>query len=88
MYVLMPALDEEKHYYIGDAEVDKLLRHGEGWRGKHPDRQLIVQRYLKRRSSLVDQAMARLLDEEKAAVDAVNRRPSKPLSRRKIWSDR
>src|SRR5260370_24017629 len=70
MYVLMLALDEEKHYYIGDAEVDKLLRHGGGWLGKHPDRQLIVQRYLKRRSSLVDQAMARLLDEENAAVEA------------------
>jgi 3' terminal RNA ribose 2'-O-methyltransferase Hen1 len=71
LYVLLPALDEEKHYYIGDAEVDKLLRHGEGWLSKHPDRQLIVQRYLKRRSSLVDQAMARLLDGENAAVEAV-----------------
>src|SRR5580700_3437309 len=71
LYVLLPALDEEKHYYVGDAEVDKLLRHGEGWLGKHPDRQLIIQRYLKRRSSLVDQAMARLLDEENAAVEAV-----------------
>ncbi len=69
--MLLPALDEEKHYYIGDAEVDKLLRHGEGWLGKHPERQLIVQRYLKRRSSLIDQAMARLLDEENAAVEAV-----------------
>ena len=49
----------------------KLMRHGEGWLGKHPDRQLIIQRYLKRRSSLVDQAMARLLDEENAAVEAV-----------------
>ena len=72
--VLLPVLDEEKHYYIGDAEVDKLLRHGEGWLGKHPERQLIVQRYLKRRSSLVDQAMARLLDEENAAVEVVESR--------------
>jgi 3' terminal RNA ribose 2'-O-methyltransferase Hen1 len=71
LYVLLPALDEQKHYYIGDAEVDKLLRHGEGWLGKHPERQLIVQRYLKRRSLLVDQAMARLLDEENASVEAV-----------------
>jgi 3' terminal RNA ribose 2'-O-methyltransferase Hen1 len=71
LYVLLPVLDEEKHYYVGDAEVDKLLRHGEGWLGKHPERQLIVQRYLKRRSSLVDRAMARLLDEENAAVEAV-----------------
>jgi 3' terminal RNA ribose 2'-O-methyltransferase Hen1 len=71
LYVLLPVLDEEKHYYIGDAEVDKLLRHGEGWLRKHPERQLIVQRYLKRRSSLVDQAMARLLSEDDASVEAV-----------------
>jgi len=71
LYVLLPVLDEEKHYYVGDAEVDKLLRHGEGWLSKHPERQLIVSRYLKRMSSLVEQAFARLLDEESAAVEAV-----------------
>lgn len=70
LYVLLPVLDEEKHYYIGDAEVDKLLRHGEGWLVQHPERQLIVQRYLKRRASLVEQAMTRLLDEEKPSVEA------------------
>jgi len=71
LYVLLPVLDEEKHYYIGDAEVEKLLRHGEGWLSKHPERHLIVQRYLKRKRSLVDEAMTRLLDEENAAVEAV-----------------
>ena len=39
LYVLLPALDEEKHYYVGDAEVDKLLRHGEGGLSKHPERE-------------------------------------------------
>ncbi len=48
LYVLLPVLDEEKHYYIGDAEVDKLLRHGEGWLEGHPQRNLIVSRYLRR----------------------------------------
>lgn len=71
LYVLLPVLDEDKHYYIGDAEVDKLLRHGEGWLVKHPERQLIVSRYLKRKSSLMDQAFARLLDDENAAVEEV-----------------
>lgn len=70
LYVLLPVLDDEKHYYIGDAEVEKLLRHGEGWLGGHPERQLIVSRYLKRRISLMDQAFARLLDEEAPQVDA------------------
>jgi len=70
LYVLLPVLDDEKHYYVGDDEVDKLLRHGEGWLSKHPERQLIVSRYLKRRSSLMDQAFARLLDDENASIEA------------------
>jgi 3' terminal RNA ribose 2'-O-methyltransferase Hen1 len=69
LYVLLPALDEEKHYYIGDAEVEKLLRHGEGWLARHPKRELIVQRYLKRMSPLVGMAMHKLLDEESVAVE-------------------
>ena len=64
LYVLMPVLDDAKHYFIGDAEVEKLLRHGEGWLASHPARQLIVERYLKRKISLVDQALARLVEEE------------------------
>ncbi|MBY0504378.1 MAG: 3' terminal RNA ribose 2'-O-methyltransferase Hen1 [Bryobacteraceae bacterium] len=71
LYVLLPVLDEEKHYYIGDDEVNKLLRHGEGWLASHPEQKLIVSRYLKRRSSLMDQAFARLHDEGSAPVDAV-----------------
>ena len=31
LYVLIPVLDNEKHYWIGNEEVEKLLRHGEGW---------------------------------------------------------
>ena len=69
LYVLLPVLDDDKHYYVGDAEVDKLLRHGEGWLGGHPERQLIVSRYLKRRSSLIDEAFSRLLDDEGASVE-------------------
>jgi 3' terminal RNA ribose 2'-O-methyltransferase Hen1 len=46
LYVLLPVLDDQKHYFIEDAEVDKLLRHGEGWLSSHPARALIVQRYL------------------------------------------
>lgn len=74
LYVLIPVLDDEKHYFIGDAEVDKLLRHGEGWLNTHPARELIVQRYLKRRPSLIDQALARLLDEESASVEIADSR--------------
>src|SRR5262245_16808082 len=63
LYVLVPVLDAEKHYWIGDAEVEKLLRHGEGWLGAHPERELIARRYL-RYAPLVRQALAQLVEED------------------------
>ena len=47
LYVLIPVLDDDKHYYVGDDEVEKLLRKGEGWLAAHPARELIVRRYLR-----------------------------------------
>ncbi|MGH7720646.1 MAG: 3' terminal RNA ribose 2'-O-methyltransferase Hen1, partial [Gemmatimonadaceae bacterium] len=46
LYVLVPVLDDEKHYWVGDDEVEKLLRRGEGWLASHPERELIARRYL------------------------------------------
>jgi 3' terminal RNA ribose 2'-O-methyltransferase Hen1 len=64
LYVLVPVMDAEKHYWVGEDEVDKLLRRGEGWLAAHPDRDLIVSRYVKHQRSLRDEALARLLDDE------------------------
>jgi len=58
--VLLPVLDGEKHYWIGDAEVDKLLQRGGGWLAAHPHKDLIARRYLKHRESLTRQALRRL----------------------------
>jgi 3' terminal RNA ribose 2'-O-methyltransferase Hen1 len=69
LYVLIPVLDNDKHYWVGDDEVEKLLRHGEGWLSEHPDKELIAQRYLKHRRTLVDEAMARLIDDDAASDD-------------------
>jgi 3' terminal RNA ribose 2'-O-methyltransferase Hen1 len=69
LYVLVPVLDDDKHYWVGDDEVDKLLRHGEGWLATHPDRALIARRYLKHRHSLVRDAIARLVSEEETQED-------------------
>ncbi len=63
LYVLIPVLDAEKHYWVGDDEVAKLLRHGEGWLAAHPERELIAQRYLKRRY-LIQAALAQLMEED------------------------
>jgi 3' terminal RNA ribose 2'-O-methyltransferase Hen1 len=69
LYVLIPVLDNDKHYWIGDEEVEKLLRHGENWLAAHPEKEHIVSRYLKHRRHLAEAAMARLLDEDQQQVD-------------------
>ncbi|MET8810561.1 3' terminal RNA ribose 2'-O-methyltransferase Hen1 [Streptomyces sp. NPDC004549] len=60
LYVLLPVLDDAKHYWASADEVDKLLRAGEGWLPDHPEQKLITSRYLSRRWSLTRQAMERL----------------------------
>lgn len=47
LYVLIPVLDDEKHYWVGDDEVEKLLRRGADWLPKHPAKEQIARRYLK-----------------------------------------
>ncbi len=69
LYVLVPVLDEAKHYFVGDDEVEKLLRRGEGWLESHPERELIARRYLVNRRGLVRDALARLADKEDDAAD-------------------
>ena len=46
-YVLLPVLDNDKHYWVGDDEVEKLLRHGEGWLASQPQRDVITRSYRK-----------------------------------------
>lgn len=72
VYVLVPVLDGEKHYWVGDAEVEKLVRVGEGWLAAHPERELIARRYLKHRHSLVRDAIARLVTEEEGTQEAAS----------------
>src|SRR5579872_6064861 len=64
LYVLLPVLDDDKHYWVGKDEVDKLLRRGEGWLATHPEREEITRRYLKHQHRLMREALARLTEEE------------------------
>jgi 3' terminal RNA ribose 2'-O-methyltransferase Hen1 len=70
LYVLVPVLDNDKHYWVGDDEVAKLLRHGERWLASHPEREAITRRYLKHQRTLVDDALDQLTDESEPNPDA------------------
>ncbi|MEU3462809.1 3' terminal RNA ribose 2'-O-methyltransferase Hen1 [Streptomyces sp. NPDC006733] len=77
LYVLLPVLDDSKHYWISEDEVDKLLRFGEGWLENHPEQQLIASRYLSRRKALTRQAierleLARLADADDLEVEEID----------------
>jgi 3' terminal RNA ribose 2'-O-methyltransferase Hen1 len=63
LYVLIPVLDDAKHYFVGEDEIDKLLKRGEGWLDRHPAKELIVRRYLRHRGVLARAALERLAPE-------------------------
>jgi len=69
LYVLVPVLDDDKHYWVGDDEVEKLIRHGEGWLPSHPMREAIVQRYLKHQRNLMRESMTRLMENDQTDPD-------------------
>ncbi len=62
LYVLVPVLDNAKHYWIDRDEIDKLLAKGEGWLADHPAKELIARRALKHRRALAHEALERLAD--------------------------
>ena len=62
LYVLLPVLDDAKHYWVTADEVGKLIRAGSGWLAGHPEQALISRRYLAHRSSLTRAALARLAE--------------------------
>ena len=69
LYVLLPVLDDAKHYWVSPDEVDKLVRSGAGWLATHPNRELIIRRYLAHRTSLTRSALARLAEVDDADTE-------------------
>lgn len=63
LYVLLPALDNKKHYFVNENEIVKLLSHGEGWLETHPYKERIVSRYLIHRHNLIEEALEQLAEE-------------------------
>ncbi|GAA0427102.1 3' terminal RNA ribose 2'-O-methyltransferase Hen1 [Actinoplanes capillaceus] len=68
LYVLLPVLDDGKHYWVAPDEIEKLLRSGEGWLAAHPEKVLIARRYLAHRRSLATTAL-QLLEADQPATE-------------------
>ena len=86
LYVLIPTLDDRKHYWIGDEEVEKLVARGKGWLESHPLRQTVARRYLKHHGALANKALAKLSDStvEEAPPPETFRWSAGPLSEQRI----
>jgi 3' terminal RNA ribose 2'-O-methyltransferase Hen1 len=69
LYVLIPVLDDFKHYWVGEAEVSKLLAKGEGWLEGHPHKEMITRRYLRHRQSLAAMALSRLVESDEPDLE-------------------
>ena len=69
LYVLIPVFDKQKHYYTSEAEIKKLLDHGEGWLAGHPYKEKIARRYFPARGSYARRAIDILLAGEPEAQE-------------------
>lgn len=82
LYVLLPVLDNDKHYYIDQQEADKLLHRGGDWLPQHPERGFITRRYLRYLAGIVNPTLARLLEGEVVAEPNDQTSPPDPLSQK------
>jgi 3' terminal RNA ribose 2'-O-methyltransferase Hen1 len=81
LYVLLPVLDDAKHYWVSTEEVDKLVRAGGDWLASHPEKELITRRYLSHQRKLTQSALARLAeadDTDPAELDNAIPDPENP----------
>ena len=72
LYVLLPVLDDAKHYWVSTEEVDKLIRAGGGWLAGHPEKELITRRYLSHQKKLTTSALARLAEADDTEPDQLD----------------
>jgi len=78
LYVLLPALDDAKHYWVSIEEVDKLVRAGGDWLASHPEKELITRRYLSHQRKLTQSALARLAEADDLHPDELDNAVTDP----------
>ena len=67
LYVLIPVFDKQRHYYVSEDEINKLMKHGEGWLSTHPARNKIVHRFFSMKRSFAHKAIDQLIESEPVA---------------------
>lgn len=67
-------MDQYKHYYIDEKEVDKLKRYGEGWLSFHPKRNEII------KESLI---FSDLIEKSRLIESKPSKEKQAPLTKRK-----
>jgi len=82
LYILIPVCDNDKHYWIGQQEIEKLLEKGKDWLPSHPAKEFITMRYLKNQRSLANQVMEVLLQDEVTGEEAGDDKPEPEQKKR------
>ena len=79
IYVLIPVFDKQKHYYIDEDEIEKLLNHGEGWLAEHPYKEKIARRYFDTKKSYARRAIDILIANEETDSDDISAEEEKEI---------
>lgn len=64
LYILIPVIDDDKHYYVDKNEIDKLMNRAKDWLPTHPLKDAIVRKFLRYDRILTKEAIARLAEFE------------------------
>lgn len=76
LYVLLPVLDNSRHSFVQEQDVDLLVKKGGNWLARHPERAGITRRFLRRQADLTRLALDRLLTIDWAPADDL---PGEPV---------
>ena len=70
LYTLLPVLDNDRHFWITQNDIEVLRQKGQGWLENHPERELITRRYLKNIKTLTNEALLRIGGQEALLPEA------------------
>lgn len=78
LYVLLPVLDDVKHYWVGEDEAEKLMRMAAEWLPGHPESTLIASRYLAHQRDLVESVVDRITEPAESPGPEASATPARP----------